>query len=380
MDFKDKLQALAAKIPLLAPRLQTEEATKNALIMPFIAALGYDVFDPTEVVPEYIADHGIKKGEKVDYALVKDEQIIVIFECKHCGGDLNVAHASQLFRYFGVTTARIGVLTNGVQYRFFTDLEAPNKMDEVPFLEVDMSALNETHIAELKKLTKPAFNLDELLTGAADLKYTREIKRLLSEQLDNPTDEFVKMFASKVFGGVLTPQRREYFGGLTQRAFKTLLSEQIAQRLQNAMGEGAAPVNLSVSSHTPAAINVEVTVESPTGEPDDAKKDAVTTTEEELQGFYMIKAILRQHVEPARIIARDTQSYFGILLDDNNRKPLARLHFNRGQKYLGLFDENRTETRVPIGDLNDIYAHANELTRVLAFYEKDKAKGELNVD
>jgi hypothetical protein len=375
MDFKDKLQALATKIPLLAPRLQTEEATKNALIMPFIAALGYDVFDPTEVVPEYIADHGIKKGEKVDYALVKGDQIIVIFECKHCGGDLNVAHASQLFRYFGVTTARIGVLTNGVQYRFFTDLEAPNKMDEVPFLEVDMSALNETHIAELKKLTKPAFNLDELLTGAADLKYTREIKRLLAEQLDAPSDEFVKMFASKVFGGVLTPQRREYFGGLTQRAFKTLLSEQIAQRLQNAMGEGAAPVNLSVSSHSPAPINVEVTVESPTGEPDDAKKDAVTTTEEELQGFYMIKAILRQHVEPARIIARDTQSYFGILLDDNNRKPLARLHFNRGQKYLGLFDENRTETRVPIGDLNDIYAHANELTRVLAFYEKGNTNG-----
>lgn len=370
MDFSDKLQALAAKIPALRPRLQTEEATKNALVMPFIAALGYDVFDPMEVIPEFIADHGIKKGEKVDYALVKDDQIIVIFECKHCGGDLSVQHASQLFRYFGVTTARLGVLTNGVQYRFFTDLESPNKMDEVPFLEVDMTRLNDSVIAELKKLTKPAFNLDELLTGAADLKYTREIKRLMSEQLDAPSDEFVKMFASKVFSGPLTPARREYFGGLTQRAFKILVSEQISQRLQSAMGEGAAPVNLSVHSANPTPINVEVTVDNPSEPENEPKKDSVNTTENELQGFYIIKAILRQNVEPARIIARDTQSYFGVLLDDNNRKPLARLYFNRGQKYLGLFDEARQETKLPIADLNDIYDHADELKRVLAFYQK----------
>lgn len=321
MDFIDRLHALAAKIPAVSPRLQTEEATKNALIMPFIAALGYDVFDPMEVVPEFIADHGIKKGEKVDYAIVKDEKIIMIWECKRCGGDLSVSNASQLFRYFGVTETRVAVLTNGVQYRFFSDLEAANKMDEVPFLEVDMTALNESVVTELKKLTKPAFNIDELLSGAADLKYTREIKRLLSEQLEAPSDEFVKMFASKVFTGMLTPQRREYFGGLTQRAFKTLLSEQISQRLQNAMGEGAAPVNLSVSSHTPSQINVEVTVESPSTEAEDVKRDLVVTTEDELQGFYMIKAILRQHVEPSRITARDTQFYFGILLDDNNRSP-----------------------------------------------------------
>lgn len=377
MDFSDKLQTLAAKIPALCPRLQTEEATKNALVMPFIAALGYDVFDPTEVIPEYIADHGIKKGEKVDYALVKDDQIIALFECKHCGGDLNTAHASQLFRYFGVTSARLGILTNGVQYRFFTDLEAPNKMDEVPFLEIDMSALNETVIGELKKLTKPAFNIDELLTGAADLKYTREIKRLLLEQMDSPSDEFVKMFASKVFGGVLTPQRREYFAGLTKRAFKSLLAEQIARRLENAMQEGSSipAVSLSVHSTAPTPLNVEVTVEntSETGEITRSEKELIVTTENELEGFHIVKAILRQHVDVKRIISRDTQSYFGILLDDNNRKPLARLYFNRTQKYLGTFDESRAETKVPIDDLNEIYEHAPELLKVLAFYEQKPA-------
>src|SRR4028119_2249033 len=154
MDFIEKLQALATKIPKLCEHLQTEEATKNALVMPFINLLGFDIFDPTEVIPEFIADVGIKKGEKVDYAIVKDGKIIMLFECKHCGGDLHINHASQLFRYFSVTDARIAVLTNGLVYRFFTDLEAPNKMDEKPFLEVDMTELNDVSINELKKLRK----------------------------------------------------------------------------------------------------------------------------------------------------------------------------------------------------------------------------------
>src|SRR5438874_6514636 len=164
MDFIDELNALAVKVPKLCDMLQTEEATKNALVLPFIRILGYDIFDPTEVIPEFVCDVGIKKGEKVDYAIQKDGKIIMLFECKHCGGDLNIKHAAQLFRYFMVTDARIAVLTNGVDYRFFTDLEATNKMDEKPFLEVDMLDLNESVVSELKKLTKPAFNLDELKT------------------------------------------------------------------------------------------------------------------------------------------------------------------------------------------------------------------------
>jgi len=75
MDFIEQLQSLATKTNKLCSVLQTEEATKNALIMPFINILGYDIFDPTEVIPEFIADIGIKKGEKVDYAIVKDGKI-----------------------------------------------------------------------------------------------------------------------------------------------------------------------------------------------------------------------------------------------------------------------------------------------------------------
>jgi hypothetical protein len=354
MDFIDQLKALAGKVPALCDMLQTEEATKNALVMPFIRALGYDIFDPFEVVPEFVADVGIKKGEKVDYAIKKDDKIIMLFECKHCGADLSVKHASQLFRYFAVTDARVGVLTNGVVYRFFTDLEAPNKMDEKPFLEVNMLDLNDGVVNELKKLTKPAFNVEQLINTAGELKYMREIKKLLAEQMENPADEFVKFCASRVFNGTLTPSRREYFAGITKRSFHQFIVDCINNRLKSAMTTTGGMESDGESSE---------------------EEQGVVTTEEELEGFYIIKSLLRTLVDPNRIVHRDTQSYMGILLDDNNRKPIARLHFNRAQKYLGLFDENRKERRVPIQSLDDIYQHAEELRRVFSFYVREKADG-----
>ena len=360
MDFIEQLQALAGKTNKLCSLLQTEEATKNALIMPFINILGYDIFDPTEVIPEFVADVGIKKGEKVDYAIVKDGKIIMLFECKHCGGDLDIKHASQLFRYFATTEARIGVLTNGVVYRFYTDLEAPNKMDEKPFLEINMMELNETIVAQLKKLTKATFDIDELMTTAGELKYTRQISRHLREQIENPSDEFVKFFASKIYNGVLTPARREYFASISKRAFHQFINDAINERLKSAM-TGNVRVEQSESA-------VEITEQSAA---ETKRDDSIQTTAEELEGYYIVKSLLRDLVDPNRIVHRDTVSYMGILLDNNNRKPLARLHFNRTQKYLGVFDEQRAERRVPIQNLNDIYQYADQLRRVFAFYEKE---------
>lgn len=362
MDFIDQLKELATKASKISELLQTEEATKNALVMPFIRILGYDIFDPTEVIPEFIADVGIKKGEKVDYAIQKDGKIIMLFECKHCGGDLSIKHASQLFRYFSVTEARIAVLTNGLVYRFFADLEAPNKMDEKPFLEINLLELNSSLVTELKKLTKSAFNIDDLMTTAGELKYTRQVKRLLAEQLDNPSDEFVKLLASKVFSGVLTLNRKEYFSGIAKRAFRHLINEQIDLRLKSAMSETSDINTIS------APIEAEQSVAQST---ETSRESLVETTNEELEGFYIVKSLLRDIVDPNRITHRDTQSYMGILLDDNNRKPLARLHFNRTQKYLGIFDENRKEERVPIQNLDEIYQHAEKMRRVFAFYESE---------
>ncbi|HMO59356.1 MAG TPA: type I restriction endonuclease, partial [Roseiflexaceae bacterium] len=189
MDLIDRLRDIAARIPKQLEHLQTEEATKHALVMPFISALGYNVFDPTEVTPELNADVGVKKGEKVDYAILRDQRPIILFECKHHAVDLGKVHASQLYRYFSVTEARFGVLTNGLVYWFYTDLEAANKMDAKPFFEFSMLNIRESAVDELKKFSKTAFDLPTILTTASELKYTREIKRLLAEQLTDPSDD-----------------------------------------------------------------------------------------------------------------------------------------------------------------------------------------------
>lgn len=215
-----------------------------------------------------------------------------------------------------------------------------------------MLDLGDTVVNELKKLSKPAFNIDELMTTAGDLKYTREIKRLLAEQMESPSDELIKLLASKVFNGPLTPGRREYFAGIIKRSYHQLVNDHINLRLKSAM-TGDVP------TQEEAAELIE-------------EGEEVVTTEEELEGFFIVKTILRELVDPGRIVHRDTLSYMGILLDDNNRKTIARLHFNRSQKYLGVFDENKKETRIPLASVDNIYEHADKLRRVLAFYESGK--------
>ncbi|WP_229360290.1 type I restriction endonuclease [Ferrimonas sediminicola] len=202
MDFIERLEALAKKLEQVKETLATEEATKNALVMPFLhSVLGYDVFDPTEVIPEFTADTGTKKGEKVDYALMKDGEVQILIECKKYGEQLTSKHASQLFRYFSVTRARLAILTNGAQYEFYTDLDAPNKMDEKPFLTLDLEDIDEHAVPEVKKLTKSSFDVESVVGAAGELKYLNQIKKLLSEQFKDPEEDFVRFFASRVYSG-----------------------------------------------------------------------------------------------------------------------------------------------------------------------------------
>lgn len=177
MDFIERIDVLSKRIPQIAASLQTEEATKNALIMPFLhTVLGYDVFNPNEVIPEFTADIATKKGEKVDYALVKDGEVQILIECKKYGEKLSIKHAGQLFRYFSVTNSRLAILTNGTEYQFFTDLDAPNKMDEKPFLTLDLLNIDEHLVPELKKLTKSSFDVESIVSAAGELKYLNQIK------------------------------------------------------------------------------------------------------------------------------------------------------------------------------------------------------------
>src|ERR1044071_1783341 len=235
MDLADRVRELAARIPSQVEHIRTEEATKNALVMPFINALGYNVFDPREVTPELVADVGTKKGEKVDYAVLIDGKPMMLFECKAVDCNLDAVTPPQLYRYFSVTEARIGILTNGVIYRFFSDLEAPNKMDSKPFFEANMLQLDDLVIAELKKFSKSSFEIGAILASANELKYTREIKRILAQELQQPSEELVRLFSSRVYTGRMTQTLRGQFTELTKRALQQFISERVSDRLKSAL-------------------------------------------------------------------------------------------------------------------------------------------------
>lgn len=362
MDFIERLQSLSKKIAQQASAITTEEATKNAFVMPFLHnVLGYDVFDPTEVIPEFTADTGIKKGEKVDYAILKGGQVQILVECKKYSEKLSAKHAGQLFRYFSVTNARIGILTNGAQYEFYTDLDAPNKMDEKPFLTLDLEDIDEHIVPEVLKLTKTSFDVESVVDAAGELKYLSQIKKILSEQFSEPEEDFVKFFASRIYDGVLTAKVKHTFSDITSKALKQFLNDSINARLKSAIG--------ATISSIPPAINSDVLDAKPSDETfDGEEKSKVDTTIEEIEAFNVVKAILRQKFDVGRIVARDTQSYFGVLLDDNNRKPLCRLHFNAKQKYIGLFDEAKKETRHQINSIDDIFGLADQLVSSTSIY------------
>lgn len=362
MSFDEKIAILAQRIPNLLDHLETEEATKNALVLPFIAALGYDIFNPKEVVPEFTADVGTKKGEKVDYAILQDGEVALLFECKKFGTSLSEENVSQLYRYFSVTKARIAVLTDGVIYHFFSDLEEPNKMDRRPFLELNLLEPRKNVLQEVKKLAKDDFDLEKILSTANDLKYTSEIQKVFAAQFENPDEDFVKFFFSKVVpGGKFVASAKEQFNIFVAKAFQQFISEKVSGRLKTALQSESVEVKVE---HQPTE----------TPEIEETENNGIVTTEEELEGFRIVRAIICKTIEPERVYHRDTKSYMGILLDDNNRKPICRLWFNTRQKYLGLFDETKKETRQPIEILSDIYKFADDLNATVIKYESSLDK------
>lgn len=359
MDLIDRLKAIGERVEKLKDQVNTEEATKTAFVMPFIAALGYDLFDPTEVIPEFIADIGVKKGEKVDYCIQRDNTPAIIIECKHWK-DVLTNHNSQLHRYFHVTSARFAILTNGILYRFYTDLDALNVMDEKPFLEFSIDKLNDAIVNELKKFTKGNFDIEQIVNNASDLKYSKEIKSILSHEFQDPSEDFVRYFASKVYSGRLTSKVLEQFKGLVLNSIKNLLSDMISGRLEKALE----------SEKNSKEDTVSIAEAGPIAE----EKPEIETTTEEIQGFRIIQAILMKHIDLSRVTYRDTKTYFGILLDDNNRKPICRLWFNRSQKYLGVFDENKNEERIPIEKLEDIFSHSERIISAVHYYAGGNAE------
>jgi len=337
---EESLRAIAERVKSHSSTMATEEAVKTAVVLPFLRSLGYDVFDPTEVVPEFTADAVGKKGEKVDYAIKIDNDIRILIECKPISVALEKKHLDQLYRYFSVTNAKFAILTNGRTFNFYTDLEAPNKLDTRPFLVFDVTDFNAGIVAELRKFEKGSFDVSAILATAERLKYTSGVKQVISKLIEEPSEDFVRMASAGVYEGRMTSQVREMFTGVVRAAFREVIMDTVKSRLSSALADTEEVIE-----------KIDAPAED---EPD------VVTTEEEREGYMIVKAIVRDTISPKRIVMRDQKSYCGILVDNNNRKPLARLWFNRSVKYIGLFD-GEEEERLIVDSLDKIYEYADRL-------------------
>lgn len=348
MDFNESIKQFAERVSTLKNSISTEEATKMSLIVPLFQILGYDVFNPTEFCPEYTADVGLKKGEKVDYAILEDEKPSILIECKSCSENL-AKHSSQLFRYFGTTTAKFGILTNGIIYKFYTDLEEMNKMDLVPFLEIDMENLKDSSINELKKFCKDNFDKDKIFSTAEELKYSSLIKTVLSSDLDAPSEDFVKYVLSRVYEGQKTQRIVEKFTPVIKKTFSSFINEIVNNKISSALHNDEEEQEVA-----------EEIIESSISK--------VNTTDSEIEAFYIIRGILAGIVPVEDVVHRDTESYFGILYKDNNRKPICRVNLDTKNKQLLIPDESKKFERIYIESLNDIYKYKKQLIDVVKRY------------
>ncbi len=343
--FKSELRGLGKRVVQLKDSIATEEATKTSLIMPFFATLGYDLFNPTEFVPEFTADVGIKKGEKVDYAIVLDGEPTILIEAKSINEPLT-KHDSQLFRYFGTTTSKFGILSNGQEYKFFTDLDTPNKMDLTPFLTIDITKIKDSQIPELAKFHKDNFDIDKIISSAEELKYLDNLKTFLSTELENPTEDFEKYLLGKMFDGVKTKAVIEKFKPIIKKGLNQFINEKVNEKLNAALSSSETP------DEKPALAE-----DLPEEEPQ------IVTTQDELQSFTVVKIILKDTIPLDRLFYRDNRSYFNILLDDNIRKWIIRVKINQNTKKIELNDEQHTNFE--ISDTTDIYNFSKEIIRTV---------------
>lgn len=368
MDFKDQVVRLSDNIKKQKDKIATEEATKNAFIMPMIAALGYDVFNPFEVVPEMDCDLIKKKGEKIDYAIMKDENPILLIECKHCKQDLNL-HDTQLQKYFVASKARFGVLTNGIEYRFYTDLEKINIMDEKPFLIVNMLDLSDADIEQLKKFHKSYYNEEDVLSTANELKYTTEIKSILNNEFASPTAEFVRFFARQAYtSGQITSKVIDMFTPLVKKSITSVINDIISDRLNTAI-KNSEQTSGSLQTIDNTSINTS-TEDTEKKLPDGVvymdKESGVVTTQEELDAYNIVRSILRKSVDVSRITYKDYKSYFVVNIDNSQWFWICRVSIGARKKQIGIpVDQYKSCEWIQIDNMDDIFKYADRLEEAL---------------
>jgi len=253
-----------------------------------------------------------------------------------------------------VTPSKFAILTNGIIYKIYTDLDEPNKMDDQPFLEFSILDIRDSTISELRKFNKSNFDLETIFNSASELKYSNQIKQILAQQLDTPTESFVEYILGLVYTGRKTQNIKDKFKDVVKKSFNQFINELMSERIKSAL-EAKHEDKKQIKE------NVET-------EEDSEPVSKIVTSENELEGYFIVKSILRDVVQSNRITYKDTESYFGILLDNNSWKWICRLSLGQGQKSIIIPDENKKSIKYNIADIDELYSFKEKLTLVVNRY------------
>ena len=255
MGLIEEFDAISKQISQQRHWMTTEQATINVAIQPFIRALGYDTNNLAEVRPEYSADAKSSGGERVDYAIMRDGAPIIFIEAKASNIVLNENHWKQLHHYFNAEEIRFGILTNGLEFRFYSDLKKRNIMDREPFLTIDMLNLDERLVSELEGFTKARFGPERILESARKLA----VIRMLEDEYRQPTTEFAGYFARQVYPGRMTQSLIEEFLPVFRQAWRQFVNQQIYSRPQLVVQTEKAKVERKAQTNSVEEISPTLT-------------------------------------------------------------------------------------------------------------------------
>ena len=355
MDFSNRVSDLASRSRHASKHALTEEATKTSVVLPFIQALGFDVFNLEEVIPEFIADVGIKKGEKIDFAIRIGGKVAILIEVKPISMSLGEAQYSQLFRYFSTVEARLAILINGREVWFFSDIDERNKMDKKPFFVFDLQSYDEKQVKELSRFQKDKFDVDAILEAASNLKWVKAAATYFSNQIASPEDEFVRFVGRQIYDGTMTKGVMEMLRPAIQAALDEVVRNRIQERL-----------NVTFSKE---AVTQEMPSEKKAVENASTSDSEIVTTEDETLAFMIVRAIGASICDVDRITMRDAKSYCSVFIDDNNRRPVCRFYFNsKNTKSIGLFSPSKDESKFQVDDPKDLYKFADQLRETIGHY------------
>lgn len=346
MDFKALIRNLGHRIQQFRSEVNNAEAAKNAFVMPFIKELGYDVFNPSEVMPGFPAGTGLRRSSGiVGCTILKDRTPLILIECTPHTTPLHTCGTPQLLRHFSASASFL-IHTNGIEYQFYSRLSVSGDKNEKSFLAFDITTITDHQIEELKKFHKACFELDRFMDTNSDQLYTNALRKLIHRELQDPSPELVRYFARQVFAGSVTQKVIRHFMVLTRKSFQQYINDLNTGQHQPATREVTIPVQVQTTGHSCKLNHKEISIP------------------EALEAFTIVRSILRQMIPVGRIVYRTTQSYLAILLDNKERKTICRLYFNNGTKYLGLFYEQKKETKIELIALDDLFLYGNALKKI----------------